>query len=707
MNTPVSPLSGLHLPSPGHIRECADACCSSSGQAQGAAREDGASCACCSDGLASVFREDDAGEQAEERLRLAREIRLLAASAVIFFSALAFGDRLEAAVGSPFLFLVYAIPYLLCGASVFRQAYAQVREKDFFNEFTLMCGATLIAICIGELPEAVGVMLFYRVGEFFQDRASSGSRRSIKGLLASKPVLAHVLGETAVTDMAVEAVAVGQRVLVRAGEKIPLDGVVLTGESQVDQSPLTGESLPLDVQPGDAVLGGTINLAGILTVSVTNRFADTHMARILELVERAALAKSPTERFITRFARVYTPAVVFLALLTALLPPLLVAGASFDTWIYRALVLLVISCPCALIISIPLGYFGGIGAASRQGILVKGGVVLDGLLHVNTIVFDKTGTLTRGVFTVAAVTPAPGVEEDDLLATAVWIESQSNHPIARSIVRHVTGDRAEAPSSDSLPASAAPMFGSFGDTDGATAREIPGKGMVAEVGGIRYLAGTAALLADFGLAAPSYPHPGALVHIAKDTDYLGSILVTDALRGETVQAVSDLKASGMRTYMLTGDREESAVWAAGEAGLDGYRAGLLPEGKVAAMRELADPAATAFVGDGINDAPILALSRVGIAMGGVGAEAAIEAADAVILNDSPACVPRLFRIARKVRVIIWQNIALALGVKISFMGLGVAGLSGLWEAVFADVGVALLAVLNATRATGDSSGRKG
>ncbi|MDR2076197.1 MAG: heavy metal translocating P-type ATPase [Desulfovibrio sp.] len=686
MNTAVSSLPDLRLSSSG--RTCADACCSPSGKDGGFPPALDA-CSCCPGVAASC--EDEAAEG----LRLTREIRLLAVSAAIFLSALAFGDQVEAALKAPVLPLVYAVPYLLCGIGVFRQAYALMRKKDFFNEFTLMSGATLTAILIGELPEAVGVMLFYRVGEFFQERASSGSRRSIRSLLASKPVLAHVLEETAVTDAAVETVDIGQRVLVRAGEKIPLDGLVLAGESQVDQSPLTGESLPVDVRPGDAVLGGTLNLGGILTVRVTSRFADTHMARILDLVEHAALAKSPTERFITRFARVYTPVVVFLALLTAILPPLFVAGATFDDWIYRALVLLVISCPCALVISIPLGYFGGIGAASRQGILVKGGAVLDALLQIRTVVFDKTGTLTRGSFSVAAVTPAPGVEEETLLATAAWIESQSNHPIARSIVRHVADAKANAPD---LPATEKdPLPACREDWDAV--REIPGKGMLAEAGGIRYLAGTAVLLADFGLAAPPQSRPGALVHIARNDDYLGSILVTDALRGETPKAVAELQASGMRTYMLTGDREESAAWAAGEAGLDGYRAGLLPEGKVAAMRDLSDPAATAFVGDGINDAPILALSRVGIAMGGIGAEAAVEAADAVILNDSPAGVPRLFRIARKVRVLIWQNIFLALAVKASFMGLGIAGVSGLWEAVFADVGVTLLAVLNATRAT--------
>ncbi|MDR2161868.1 MAG: heavy metal translocating P-type ATPase [Desulfovibrio sp.] len=651
------------------------------------------SCACCADTPPSLLREADAGEREKGRLRLKKEILFLAASALAFFAALAFGDSLEAALKAPVLPVIYAALYLFCGARVFRQAGKLLLEKDFFNEFTLMGGATLTAILLGDMAEAVGVMLFYRTGEFLQERASDGSRRSIKSLLASKPGLAHVLQGTSVTDMAVESVPPGQRVLVLAGEKIPLDGEVLAGESQVDQSPLTGEFLAVDIRPGDSVLGGTINLTGALTVKASGAFADTHMARILELVEHAAQAKSPTERFITRFARFYTPAVVVLALLTALLPPLLAPGAAWETWIYRALVLLVISCPCALLISIPLGYFGGIGGASRLGILVKGGAVLDGLLKVKAVFLDKTGTLTRGVFQVLEILPAPGADRDDLLALAAWIESHSNHPAARSIVRHALGGE-----DGRLP----PPPEILGGAEGIAVREIPGKGLVVEAGGSRYLAGSSALLADFGLKAEDRPHPGALVHIARDADYLGCVLLSDTMRQETLRAVADLKAAGLRTYLLTGDREEAAAWAARTAGLDGYRAGLLPEDKVAALRELADPATSAFVGDGINDAPILALSRVGIAMGGVGAEAAIEAADAVILNDSPAAIPRLFRIARKVRVIVLQNIILALGVKTAFMGLGIAGISGLWEAVFADVGVALLAVLNAARATARS-----
>ena len=610
-----------------------------------------------------------------------REIRLLAACAVMFFGIMIFSDQIMAGFGIWGLRLLYAVPYLACGLSIFRSAFDGMRSGQYLNEFTLMCGATVAAIILGELPEAVGVMLFYRIGEFFQDQAAAGSRRSIKNLLASKPSTANVLEDGSISVRPVEDVLAGQHLQVRAGEKIPLDGLVIGGQSQVDQSPLTGESMPVSVESGSRVYGGAINLSGVITMEATSRFADTHMARILDMVEHAAARKSPTERFITRFARYYTPAVVAIACLVALLPPLLITGAEFHTWIYRALVMLVISCPCALIISIPLGYFGGIGAASRKGILVKGGNVLDGLLQVDTVVFDKTGTLTRGIFAVTEVSPAPGVSEQDLLAAALAAESRSNHPIARSIQAHAES-LGLAPSAANAEASI---------------REIPGKGMAALVDGDRYLAGTAALLSEAGIPAQDRRHPGALIHVAKNDAYLGCILVADAVKPDAAPAIAALKKQGIKTFMLTGDREEAAAQAASQAGLDGYRSGLLPEDKVRSMRELSDSDRTAFVGDGINDAPVLALSRVGIAMGGMGSEAAIEAADAVILNDSPAKIPQLFAIAKDVRTIVWQNIFLALGVKTAFMVLGVAGLSGLWEAVFADVGVALLAVLNAAR----------
>jgi Cd2+/Zn2+-exporting ATPase len=621
--------------------------------------------------------EDEPGE-------VRREIILLAASALIFALTMIFTHAIKGAFGVWGLRVLYAIPYSLCGISIYRAAWQSMRRGDYLNEFSLMCGATVAAIILGELPEAVGVMLFYRIGEFFQDRASAGSRRSIRQLLASKPATAHVFNDGEWLTLPVENVMPGKLVQVRPGEKIPLDGEVIEGESQVDQSPLTGESVPVNARPGKSVYAGAVNLSGVIIVEVKSRFADSHVARILEMVENASTRKSATERFITRFARYYTPVVVALAFLVAMLPPLLISGAEFNTWVYRALVLLVISCPCALIISIPLSYFGGIGAASRKGMLVKGGHVLDGLLHVRTVVFDKTGTLTRGVFAVTELAPAPGVSEDELLRGAMLGESGSNHPIARSILAYAR--ERGLPESDEVT------------SGGVQIREIPGKGMEAVAGGVRYLVGSASLLQDSGIAYPAAPDkPGALVYVSRGEQCLGYILVSDQIRDDSRAAVDNLRKAGLKSYMLTGDRDEAAAWTARELGLDGYRANLLPEGKVEALDELGGASSAAFVGDGINDAPILALSRVGIAMGGMGAEAAIEAADAVILNDSPSKVPELIQLARDVRGIAWQNIVLAVGVKVSFMALGVVGLSGLWEAVFADVGVALLAVLNSTR----------
>lgn len=606
-----------------------------------------------------------------------REILTLSGSALIFALAMIFEGAIAQVFGPWGGRAIFAVPYLLCGWPVAKAAVQAAAQGDFFNEFSLMFGATLAAIGLDQMPEAVGVMLFYRTGELFQEIASAGSRRSIKSLLASKPATANVLRGESVNCVPVETVQPGEKLVVRAGESIPLDGEVLSGASQVDQSPLTGESMPVAVREGDMVMGGTINLDGVLTVRSTKAFADTHMARVLEMVENAAAHKAPTERFISRFARYYTPIVVVLAFLVAVLPPL-VAGGDWRTWIYRALVMLVISCPCALVISIPLSYFGGIGAASRRGILVKGGTVLDGLTHVNTVVFDKTGTLTKGAFEVVRIETAPGITEEELLRAAAMAESESNHPVARSVMKRVGAG--------------------FARPQNLTAREVSGKGMVAESRGVRYLAGTAQLLAEYGIAVPETTAEGTLVHVAVDALYLGCLAAADMLKPDAAQAVAAINAMGHKTFMLTGDREETAAAVAKQVGVGGYASGLLPEGKVEALNDLAARENAVFVGDGINDAPILALSRVGIAMGGVGAQAAVEAADAVILNDAPFKVAELLALARKVRGIVWQNISMALGVKILFMSLGVVGISGLWEAVFADAGVALLAVLNATRA---------
>ena len=477
----------------------------------------------------------------------------------------------------------------------------------------------------------------------------------------------------------------------RPGEKIPLDGAVLEGESQVDTSPLTGESVPQRIAPGSRVLAGTINLNAALRVEVTTAFADSSIARILEMVENAVARKAPTERFITRMARWYTPAVTGIALLVAVLPPLFGLG-PFSQWIYRALVLLVISCPCALLISIPLGYFGGIGAASRRGILIKGGAVLDSLRDIRVAALDKTGTLTEGVFEVNAVLPAPGISEEELMAAAALAESRSNHPIARSVLR-AAQNRGIATDDACI----------------ASMEEMPGMGVVASIttstdagtatATTELLAGNAALLTSRGLTPVEVNIPGSVVQVAKGGKLLGALVVADRLKPQSPQAIEALRHLGVQHIaMLTGDREEQARPVAQQLKLDSLRAGLLPEDKAGALEALGPVKNTIFVGDGINDAPVLATAGVGVAMGGLGAEAAIETADVVILDDNPARLPELLRIARRTRAIVWQNIVMALGIKGLFMALGIVGLSGLWEAVFADVGVALMAVLNAARA---------
>ncbi|MDL2314469.1 cadmium-translocating P-type ATPase, partial [Desulfovibrio sp. OttesenSCG-928-C14] len=646
----------------------------------GSGTENGAhGCSCCAPKPLNLASQSEADLQAAKKLNpeQKKDLAVLIASAVLFALALIFEDGIQSALGIWGVRAFYAVPYLLCGIPVFKNAFRELSGGfslgGLFNEFSLMGLATLAAIALGHLSEAVGVMLFYQAGEFLQDLASSGSRRSIKSLLASRPDRAFVLEGENVVETPVEEVQPGARLLVKAGEKIPLDGVVISGSSSLDQSPLTGESLPVEAREGTPVLAGSINKGAALVIEASGRFADTHMARILEMVENAAARKSPTERFITRFARYYTPAVVLAAALLAVLPPLLGPAPfaeSFPGWLYRALVLLVISCPCALLISIPLGYFAGIGNASRQGILVKGGNVLDGVLRVKTVFFDKTGTLTKGVFSVSSLNPAPGVSESSLLRAAALAESASSHPLARAVL--------EKAASFTLPANLRTL-------------DLPGKGVSAFLDGNSYLAGTAALFAEHGIEAPEVHGSHGVIHVAENSRYLGHILVSDQPKPDAAEALAALRALGLKTVILSGDRAEAVDRVASALKSDDYRAELLPEQKVAAMEEMADPAEALFVGDGINDAPALAISRVGVAMGGIGSAAAMEAADAVIINDSPTKVAALCQIARRVKTIVWQNIGLALGIKGLFMALGVAGLSGLWEAVFADVGVALLA----------------
>lgn len=599
--------------------------------------------------------------------------------ALLLAFGLVFGDNLQARF-SPLLvnMLFFGLPYALCGYAVLGKGWKSLLRKDFFNEFTLMGGATLAAIAIGQLPEAVGVMLFYCVGEYVQERAAGRSRHSIRALLAARPTVAHRKEGEALVDCRLEELTLGTHILVKPGEKIPLDGQVLSGTSHIDTSPLTGEPRPVSAREGSKVFAGTVNLDGALTIEVTALYENSSVARILEMVESAIARKAPTERFITRFARYYTPAVVAAAALVALLPPLFGLG-TFQEWIYRALVLLVISCPCALVISIPLSYFGGIGAASRRGILVKGGNVLDSLRNITTVAFDKTGTLTKGVFAVTQVLPAPGIAESALLDAAALAESRSNHPIARSILQFHS-----------------PAMGNAPDLD---IQEVPGKGVIARHAGQQILAGNAALLEDHGIFYTSPDKAaGSIVYVARGSSYLGALIVSDVIRPESAATVRELHNMGISTVaMLTGDRPEGAASIAAALDLDVVRADLLPEDKATALASLAPAAQTLFVGDGINDAPVLAAAGVSVAMGGLGAEAAIEIADVVILDDSPARLVELLRIAAHTRRIVWQNIALALGIKGIFIALGIVGISGLWEAVFADVGVALLAVLNASR----------
>ncbi len=594
---------------------------------------------------------------------------------------------------SSFIMLIcFVIPYIICGRNVLKTGWQSLLRKDFFNEFTLMSGATIAAIAIGHLEEAVGVMLFYCLGEYFQEKAAGNSRKSIRALLAAKPSIAHLCDENGqnVTETTPENVDIGAYVLVRPGEKIPLDGEVTSGTSYIDTAPLTGEPMPVFAEKGSNIYAGCINKDSVLVVKVTARFADTSVARILEMVENATARKAPTERFITRFARYYTPAVVVAAALVAILPPLFM-GASFETWLYRALVLLVISCPCALVISIPLGYFGGIGAASRQGILVKGGYVLDALQHIKVVAFDKTGTLTHGVFSITHVLSTKD-SQTELLSMAALAENHSNHPLAKAVVKKCMEELQRLPSALNIEA-----------------QEFPGKGMVVFADGTRILAGTKALLEEYNIKnvpsdaqlqqlLPKEAQTGSLVFVSKNNDYLGCLVGSDTLRAESAQALHDIRKEGIsKLAMFTGDHEEGARAIARQLPIDIIKSQLLPQDKTTALSNLGPLKESLFMGDGINDAPVLATAGIGVAMGKLGSEAAVETADVVILDDNPARLPTLLRIGKRTRSIVWQNIILALSIKAIFVFLGLIGVSGLWEAVFADVGVAVMAVLNANR----------
>lgn len=581
-------------------------------------------------------------------------------------------------------FILFLISYLLVGGEVVLRAVRNIAKGQIFDENFLMSVATVGAFGIGDFAEGVAVMLFYQVGEFFQDLAVNRSRKSISALMDIRPDYANLKIGGEVRKVSPEEVGIGDVILVRPGEKVPLDGKVVEGTSSVDTAALTGESLPRDVEPGSEILSGSVNKSGLLTVEVTKEFGESTVTKILDLVQNASSQKAPAENFITKFAGYYTPVVVFAALALAVIPPLLIPGASFAQWINRALTFLVVSCPCALVISIPLSFFGGIGGASKKGILVKGSSYLEALNNVDTVVFDKTGTLTKGNFKVTKIHAENGWNEDDLLYYAAHAERYSSHPIAVSI-REAYGKEPDA-------------------AQIADYEELSGKGVRVKVSGKTVLAGNSKLMDAEKIEWQASSEAGTAVYLAIDGKFAGSIVISDEIKPDSAQAIRNLKAAGVRqTVMLTGDSKAAGEKAAQELGLDAVYTELLPQQKVEQMEKLYGEAAKngklVFVGDGINDAPVLARADVGVAMGGLGSDAAIEAADVVLMTDEPSKLVTAIRIAKKTRRIVLQNVIFALGVKTLILILAAFGIATMWEAVFGDVGVTIIAVLNAIRAS--------
>ena len=583
------------------------------------------------------------------------------------------------------LLLVYLVPYLLIGHDTLKEAAEGLVHGEAFNEHFLMAIATIGALLIGflpgaetEFPEAVFVMLFFQVGELFEGYAEGKSRESIAHLMDIRPDVVNVERQGQVTVVSPDQVAVGETIVVKPGEKVALDGFVLEGTSALNTLALTGESVPRDIAVGDEVISGCVNLSGVIKVRTTKSFGESTVSKIINLVENATEHKSKSETFISKFARVYTPIVVVAALIIAIVPPLL--GGSFPTWFYRALMFLVVSCPCALVLSVPLTFFGGIGGASRKGILIKGANYMDVLAKINTVVFDKTGTLTHGQFAVTAVHPED-FDEHQLLHLAAHVEHFSTHPIGAAL-------------RDAFPDEA---------SDGCNVsdvEEIAGHGIRAKVGDRVVCVGNAKMMDAIGARWHDCTHVGTIIHVAVDGEYAGHIVINDRIKDDSTEAIARLKALGVtRTVMLTGDRKEVAADVASKLELTEYHAELLPGDKVGRVEQLMTPDSTlAFVGDGINDAPVLARADVGIAMGGLGSDAAIEAADVVLMDDQPSKIALAIRIARRTLAIAKQNVWFAIGVKVAVLLLATVGLATLWMAVFADVGVTVLAVLNAMRA---------
>ena len=579
-------------------------------------------------------------------------------------------------------FSLYFISYLLIGGEVLLRAGKNILRGQVFDENFLMAIATVGAFAIGEYPEGVAVMLFYQIGEFFQGLAVNRSRKSIAELMDIRPDYANLKLRNDIKQVSPEEVNIGDIIVIRPGEKVPLDGIIVEGKSMVDTSALTGESVPREVEVGSNVLAGFINTNGLLNVEVSKGFGESTVSKILELVENASGNKAPTENFITKFARYYTPVVVFTAVGLAVLPPLFIETATFSQWLYRALIFLVISCPCALVVSIPVGFFGGIGGASRHGILIKGGNYLEALKDVDTVVFDKTGTLTKGVFKVTKIDPIEPITKEELLEYAAYAEAHSSHPIATSILN---------------------AYGKEINTEEIQSyEEIPGHGIKVKVRNQEIFAGNAKLMDNENISYENVDSIGTILYMAVDDKFIGSIIISDEIKQDTYDAIKELKAMGIKkTVMLTGDNKQVGIKVGKELNIDETYAELLPNQKVE-MVEMLDQQKSPkgkliFVGDGINDAPVLARADIGVAMGGLGSDAAIEAADVVLMTDEPMKLASAIKIAKRTNRIVWQNIIFAFGVKAIVLLLGAGGIATMWEAVFADVGVAVIAIFNAMR----------
>ena len=605
------------------------------------------------------------------------EIIKLVISAAIFGIATAFKFSFALEL------VLYLISYILVGGEVVLRALKNIARGQVFDENFLMGVATIGAFAIGQYPEGVAVMLFYQLGELFQDMAVNHSRKSISALMDIRPDFANLKIGNEIKKVSPEAVSVGDIIVVKPGEKVPLDGKVIDGSSMLDTSALTGESVPREVVVGDNILGGVINKNGLLTIEVEKEFGDSTIAKILDLVQNASSKKAPTENFITKFARYYTPIVVFSALALAIIPPLVIDGATFSEWTYRALAFLVVSCPCALVVSIPLGFFGGIGGASKNGILVKGGNYLEALNNVEIVVFDKTGTLTKGVFKVTEVKPQNNISKDELISFAAYAESYSNHPIATSILSAYGKEIVKN------------AVGNY--------EEISGYGVKVVFEGKEVLAGNYKLMDKENIIYEQVETIGTVIHIAIDNKYAGYIIISDEVKDDSAKAIKALKSIGVKKIvMLTGDNKTVGTKVANQLGLDEVYTELLPDQKVEKLelldKEKSSKGKLVFVGDGINDAPVLARADIGIAMGGVGSDAAIEAADVVIMTDEPSKIAAAIKIAKKTRTIVMQNIFFALSIKLILLVFIALGMGTMWEAVFGDVGVTVLAVLNSMRA---------